>query len=253
MKERINKKYRAANICSIALWICLWQLAAVAIDNELFLPSPVRVWETLYKELLFREELWSSILTSFLHIVEGFLLGSVAGICLAVAAFLKKWIRVLLWVPIRLMKTVPVASFVILTLLWVKASELSVVIPFLMVLPTLYVYTLNGMEQIDEKLVEMTRVFGVSRWKSLRYLYIPQILPHVSAAASLAIGMAWKAGIAAEIIGLAQGTIGNRVYQSKLYLNTPELFAWTIIIVVLSILCEGVIGACMRLIKKLLV
>lgn len=231
---------------SVVLWICIWHMAGVLIDNELFLPSPGRVWEVLYKELLRQEDFRISIMTSLVHIGKGFLLGCLAGIILAIFSSFSEIIRILLWFPMKLIKTIPVASFVILILLWVNASELSTVIPFLMVLPTLYIHTLTGIEQMDTKLLEMTQVFGISRFKKLWYLYLPQILPYISSATSLAIGMAWKSGIAAEIIGLAQGTIGNRLYQSKIYLNTPELFAWTIVIVILSIVCEWLLHGLMQ-------
>ena len=136
--------------------------------------------------------------------------------------------RILLWFPIKVIKAVPVASFVILTLLWMDASELSIFIPFLMVLPILYLHTFTALMQMDRKL-------AVSPADRLFFVYLPQVLPAVLSACSLASGMAWKSGIAAEIIGLSRNSIGNRLYQAKIYLLTPELFAWTIVIILLSI------------------
>lgn len=240
-------------VVSILFWICIWQVTAMIINNELFLPYPENVCKILYKELLWKKDFCISIMTSLLHIVKGFMIGCITGIVFALFSYFIEVVRILLWFPIKLIKTVPVASFVILTLLWVNVSELSTFISFIMTMPILYVNTLNGIECMDTQLMEMTQVFNVSQIKKIRYLYIPQILPYISSAASLAISMSWKSGIAAEIIGLVQGTIGNRLYQSKIYLDIPELFAWTIVIIILSVLCEwiikGIMNICIKIVR----
>lgn len=226
---------------SIAFWLFLWQQASFLIDRDLFLPSPARVLNVLFSELIYQKSFWTNIASSLAHIGEGFLLGTALGILLAVFSYCFKAIKILLWFPIKVIKSVPVASFVILSLLWLRSENLSVFIPFLMVLPTLYVNTLTGLEKTDRKLLEMAALFRLSRFKKVLHIYIPHILPYILSACSLAVGMAWKSGIAAEIIGLAGNSIGNQLYQAKLYLLTPELFAWTIVIVILSILCEQLI------------
>lgn len=235
----------AQKICfhalSIAFWILLWQLASVLIDRELFLPTPAKVCEVFFTELIYEESFRASIAVSLVHIGEGFLLGTILGITLAVLSHCAAAVRVLLWFPMKVIKSVPVASFVILSLLWMRSEHLSVFIPFLMVLPILYINTMAGLEKIDLKLLDMATLFKLSFSQKVLHIYIPQILPHILSACSLAVGMAWKSGIAAEIIGLAGNSIGNQLYQAKLYLMTPELFAWTIVIVALSMVCEHLI------------
>ena len=235
---------------SIAFWLFLWQLASVLIDRELFLPSPVSVLKALFSDLIYQKSFWTNIAASLSHIIAGFLLGSVLGILLAVFSYCYKAAKVLLWFPMKVIKSVPVASFVILSLLWLRSENLSVFIPFLMVLPTLYVNTLTGLEKTDKKLLEMAALFKLSHIKKALHIYLPHLLPYILSACSLAVGMAWKSGIAAEIIGLAGNSIGNQLYQAKLYLMTPELFAWTIVIVILSILCEQFMHGLARLLTN---
>ena len=236
---------------SVAFWLFLWQLASVLVGRELFLPSPVRVIKVLFSELIYQKSFWTSTAASLIHIGEGFLLGTALGILLAVFSYCFKAAKVLLWFPMKVIKSVPVASFVILSLLWLRSENLSVFIPFLMVLPTLYVNTMTGLEKTDKKLLEMAALFKLSHLKKALHIYLPHILSYILSACSLAIGMAWKSGIAAEIIGLAGNSIGNQLYQAKLYLMTPELFAWTIVIVFLSILCEQLIHGLALLLTKL--
>ncbi len=248
--NRANRKLHIAfqYLLTVIFWILVWQIASLALAKELLLPSPLKTITVLCRELIPSEAFRLSIGNSLLHIGLGFLLGSLTGILLAMLSGLHDYMRILCWFPIKLMQSIPVASFVILVLLWIPASGLSTVISFLMVLPIIYTHTLTGIRQLDIQLSEAAVLFRVPIWKRILYIYIPQLLPHVCSACTLAVSMAWKSGIAAEIIGLTRHSIGNQLYQAKIYLLTPELFAWTIVIVLLSIACEWLI----RLIAKFL-
>ncbi len=253
---RANKKKQnnlikvASYIVSIVIWIIIWHIAAKVIDNTIFLPEPTKVLEVLVNDLLPAEEFRASLLASILHIGKGFLIGAVAGILCAILSSLCEVIKTFLWFPIKVIKSVPVASFVILSLLWFDAEQLAVVISAMVVLPTMYINTLTGIQQTNEKLIDMAKVFRVSLKNRIVSIYVPSVIPFVLSASSLAVGMAWKAGIAAEIIGLAKNSIGNELYKAKLYFMIPELFAWTIVIVVLSILCEFIIKLLIKCIER---
>ena len=252
MKNNTDNKYykyifRAA---SVLIWLIIWHLTAGVIDKEIFLPAPERVMEVLCKTLLADSHFWTSVTSSLYHIGLGFFAGAACGIILAVLSYFCSFIRAFLWFPIKVLKSVPVASFVILVLLWADSEDLSVIIPAVVVLPTLYINTMTGFEQTDKKLIEMATLFRASSIKKCEYIYIPSLLPYILSAASLAIGMAWKSGVAAEIIGLSKNSIGNELYKAKLYLMTPELFAWTIVIVLLSIFCETIIKLTLKFIER---
>ncbi len=137
-------------------------------------------------------------------------------------------------------KLLEMADVVILVLIWIPSKNLSVIISFLMVFPIIYTNVLEGQKQMDEKLLEMADVFSLSRFVRIRYIYLSQILPYFRAGCSVALGLCWKAGVAAEVIGIPDYSIGEQLYQAKVYLNTPDLFAWTVVIVILSVLFESV-------------
>lgn len=229
------------HLLSIIIWIGLWQIAAVSLDKEIFLPAPAKVLRVLFTELIFSENFRISIGTSLFHIGMGFLFGALGGIALAMLSFRSEIIRIFLAFPMKVVQSAPVASVVILILLWIPAYKLSIVIPLLMVLPALYIHTLAGLDQTDAGLLEMAQVFHVSKWKKLIHIYLPCVAPYLISACRMASGMAWKSGIAAEIIGLAKGTIGHELYQVKIYLETPELFAWIIVVTGLCAAFEALI------------
>lgn len=107
-----------------------------------------------------------------------------------------------------------------------------------MVLPVVYSNVLQGIKTTDMKLLEMAKVFRVTPVKKALYIYLPHLKPYILSACSVSLGLSWKAGIAAEVIGIPTGSIGEKLYQAKVYLSTPDLFAWTVVIIVISILFE---------------
>ena len=135
---------------------------------------------------------------------------------------------------VAVVKAVPVASFIILALVWLPSRGLAFFISALMVFPPVYLNVLEGIKRTDASLLEMARVFRVPFSRTLRGIYLPQVLPYFRAAVSVALGLCWKAGTAAEVIALSGGTIGERLYTAKVYFETPDLFAWTAVIVLLS-------------------
>ena len=152
-------------------------------------------------------------------------------------------------------KSIPVASFVILALVWIRTENLSVFISFLMVLPIIYTNTLSGLVATDRELLEMAKVFRISRLKKALYIYSPLVMPFFLSGASIGIAFCWKSGIAAEVIGLPGNSIGENLYRSKILLDTAGLFAWTITMIIISVIYEktiiGIIKAVSRKIERI--
>lgn len=220
-----------------AFWLILWQLAAMALGQEILLASPTAVLYRL-SQLALHREFWSAVLFSFSRITLGFLLACAAGTLLAGLSARFPLVKELAAPLMGAVKSTPVASFIILVLIWVPSRSLSVVISFLMVTPILYSNVLEGCGRMDRKLSQMADVFQVSFPRQLRYLYLPQLTPFFRSACASGLGLCWKAGVAAEVIGLPDGSMGERLYEAKIYLETPDLFAWTLTIILVSRLFE---------------
>ena len=228
---------KAGKLLAVIFALCLWQLAAMTIDSKILLVSPVEVavrlttiWQT--------EGFWTSIWFSFYHIAGGFFLALFLGIVLAALAGRFRRIETLLWPFLVTIKTVPVASFVVICLIWLSAENLSVFISFLIVLPVVYGNVLEGIKSEDKLMLEVGTVFRMPLLRRLLYIHLPQLKPFIMSACATALGMAWKAGVAAEIIGTPDGSIGKQLFYSKIYLDTDDLLCWTVIIVIVSVLFE---------------
>ena len=172
------------------------------------------------------------------RVLGGFFLAAAAGILAAGLSAKFERIREFFAPAVMVVKAVPVASFIILVLIWVPSRNLSVVISFLMVFPILYTNVLDGILSTDPKLLEMADVFALPHAVRIRYIYVSQVLPFFRTGCSIGLGLCWKAGVAAEVIGIPDGSIGEKLYNAKVYLNTPDLFAWTVVIVLISLLFE---------------
>lgn len=228
---------KAGKLLAVIFALCLWQLAAMTIDSKILLVSPVEVavrlttiWQT--------EGFWTSIWFSFYHIAGGFFLALFLGIVLAALAGRFRLIETLLWPFLVTIKTVPVASFVVICLIWLSAEKLSVFISFLIVLPVVYGNVLEGIKSEDKLMLEVGTVFRMPLLRRLLYIHLPQLKPFIMSACATALGMAWKAGVAAEIIGTPDGSIGKQLFYSKIYLDTDDLLCWTVLIVIVSVLFE---------------
>ena len=210
----------------------------MALGNDLLLVTPIAVARRLC-ELIVTADFWATLGFTFSRISLGFLLAlALAGILAALSAAVP-FIETLLRPYVAAIQSVPVASFIILALVWLESRRLPLFIAALMAFPVVYRNVLEGIRGTSRELLEMARVFRIPLSRRLRGVDLPQVLPYFRAAADTALGLSWKAGTAAEVIGLCSGTIGERLYTAKVYFQTADLFAWTAVIVLLSVLFEG--------------
>lgn len=236
-KAPVSAIQKKARLFAVLFWLILWQLAASAVALPLLLPTPLAVGGRL-ASLAVTAPFWRSIGYSLLRILGGFSGGLVCGALLAALAFALPWVKAVVDLPMAVIKTAPVASFIILALVWISGSHLSLFISFLMVLPLVYGNILQGLQSADPQLLEMAQVFRFSVFQVWRSIYLPAALPSFYAALKTALGFAWKSGIAGEVLAIPSGALGTQLYQAKVALETTDLFAWTAVIILLSMLLE---------------
>ena len=227
-----NKGFRRTLAVLISLTV--WQISAMIVNMDFLFPTPISVICRLFT-MWSEEGFFLAISNSFIKIVLGFSLGLTLGLILALVAARFSIVEDLLWPFMITVKSVPVASFIVLALMWLTSKELSTFISFLMALPIIYTNILSGIQNSNREMDKMATVFNMPIGRRILYIWMPRIKPFMISACSIAIGLSWKAGIAAELIGIPYNSLGEMLYYSKLYFNTLDLFAWTIIIVLISI------------------
>lgn len=248
MKHSIIKSNRK-KIYYILFWIVLWQIFSMIIHQDLLFASPISVIKT-FTQLIQKKEFYFSIAITLIKIGAGFFIGFLLGILFGITAFFFTPVKEFLAPLISLMKSIPIASFIILVLVWMSSKQLSIFISFFVVFPTIYIGVLEGFSSTRIELLEMAYVYRMKWTRKVRYLYLPDSFPMLISASKIALGMCWKAGIAAEIIGTPKYSIGAQLYMAKIYLSTSELFAWTLVLILLSILFEKIVLKMLLFAKK---
>lgn len=246
MPNRPGRKQKLiGRLLIAAIYLLIWQAASIAVGSPLLLPSPAATL-TRFCELLVQAESWRAVGLSMARIMGGYACGVICGALLG--AFTARFrLADALLSPLRgVVKATPVTSFILLALLWLTSGMVPLFIAFLMVLPIVWANTLEALLHIDGQLVEMARMFRFGRMKTLTKVYAPGVLPQLLAACTTALGFAWKSGVAAEIIALPKRSIGYRLYEAKLSIETVDLFAWTLLVVLLSMLLEAALVRALR-------
>ena len=248
--KRPNKILRV--VIPLAFWLGVWQLGALFMDwrtaghGALLLPGPLEVAARLWA-LMGERAFWQAAGMSLGRIFAGFLLGAALGTLAAAATAAWAPAEWVLSPAVKVVRAVPVASFIVLVLLWAPAAGwVPAIVAALMVLPVLWGNVTRGVAETDPALLELARVYRFGRGKTLGLIYIPSVLPYFASGCATALGLAWKAGVAAEVLCLPRLAIGTRLYRAKITLETPDLFAWTVTVVVLSFLLERALGALLR-------
>ena len=237
MLRRLGK-----NLIVLAFWLCLWALAAYLVDRELLLPGPLAVLRRV-AQLACTGEFWRTALMTLGRILLGAAAGVVLGAVLAVLTCRFSLMETLLSPLLTVIRSTPVASFILLVLIWVGRDTVPSVIVVLMVTPVVWANTAAGIRSADPLLLEMARFYRFGTRRTAVRVYIPAVLPHFLSACQTSLGLAWKAGVAAEVLTVPLLSIGKRLYESKLYLETLDLFAWTVVVVLLSLVIERLLTA----------
>lgn len=222
---------------AIVLWLGVWQVTSWLMAQPIILPGPFEVLRAC-AELIPQPVFWAAVGFSALRIMGGLVLAYALALPAALFAHRVAAVRALFAPPLQAVKATPIACLVVLLLLWLGSANVSFAAVLLMALPNLYFTTLEALTQQDVRMVELFDVHGVHGVRRALALTWQQVLPYVRAASVNVVGMAWKAGVAAELIGAPLGSIGERVYQSKLLLETAGILAWTLAIIALSMVCE---------------
>lgn len=245
----LNKKKLLLTIGGVVFWLIVWHAAAVIINKPIILVTP---WAAIKRliELAGQEDFVRTVLNSSLRIIGGNMMGFAAGIILAALSCRFGATNAVISPLMTAIKSVPVASFIIFALFWMKSRDLSIFITFLIVLPVIYGAVKEGIESTPAELKEAAKIFRFGALKKVRYLYFPAIMPFLTAACKTAAGLAFKSGAAAEVIGQPDFTLGDKLFRSKIYLETADLFAWTAVIIIVSELFERLSVAVLRSIYR---
>ncbi|APM39671.1 ABC transporter permease [Clostridium kluyveri] len=240
MKTSITAETKIIKKIGILIfWILIWHVCSVFINEELLLPSPFQVLKSLVL-LMGKFYFWKSVLSSVIRVIIGILLSVIIGIVLGLTAGLNKFVEELLEPVVITVKATPVISIIIIALVWFNSSNVVIFTAILICFPIVYTNVLQGIKSIDKSLIQMANVFKVKRKYVLKDIYLPSIKNYIVSGILMCMGIGWKVSVASEVLSIPRYSIGLNLLSAKTTLETAELFAWTIVVVILSFMFEKV-------------
>lgn len=233
----------------VLFWFVIWEVASLLINKPLLFPSPIDVFIKLF-ELSATKTFWENTLLSLGRVSLGIVIAIVLGALLALLSSFSKLLYEVLYPLVTVVKSTPVASFIILVWIFIGNSATPIVISALMVFPIVYANVYQGIKSVDKNMIEVCKIYNISGKKIISSLYLPSVLPYFTSALLSSIGLGWKAGIAAEVLCTPMKSIGRAIFDSKTYIEYVDLFAWTLTVIILSLALEFALTKLIKLALK---
>lgn len=227
----------AKNLLVVLFWAAVWHILALSLNNPLLLPTPLQVLERL-GTLASTAAFWKTTLISLGRMLLGITSGILLGVVLAILSTKISLVHTVISPLITAIQASPVASFSVLVLIWIDRDYVPVLICCLMVFPVVWSNVCTGIRGIDPQLLEVAKAYRLPRGRIFRRITVPSVMPHFRTGCSNALGLGWKAGVAAEVLTVPKNSIGKMISEAKLYLETTDLFAWTLAVIVLSLVLQ---------------
>lgn len=238
-----SKSIRGVVLC---IWLGVWQLSYHIVGQEVLIPSPFHTFQTLLK-MMQQQSFYLHILYTLERVFLGIITSLGIGSITAIGSFYWKTLQIFLQPAITVMKATPVMAIIILALLWFRSGQVPIFVCFLMCYPIIYTNILSGLSHMDTSLIEMSQVYRVPFKTRMKSCYLPQLKTYLLAALDISMGIAFKVVIAAEVLSIPKYAIGYQLLDAKIYLETQEVFAWIVVMVLLSQFC---ISSLHRVISK---
>ncbi len=239
-----------------AFWLALWAVVAIILEYnfgemraESIFPSPFVVCKNWFI-MLTESKFYQAVFSSLLRITIGFVVGTVIGVAMAISMHNTRVCHAFFSPILLMICATPVASFILIVRIWLERGHIPSFIAALMVLPLVCINTKTALTELDPNIKEMTKIYHISFWKRLRYFYVPSVLPYFSASAVTSFGLAWKAGIAAEVLFPPANSLGRAMQDAKAYLETADLFAYTFTVILCSFACEKLLALLLSLLSR---
>lgn len=233
----------------VLIWLVIWQVLALIVNNSVLLAGPLETVRALIY-LGSTSSFYISVGVTIGKVLAGFLTGFVLGTVLAVLSYRFKTVKEFLSPFVMVIKSIPIVSFIIIALIWAGSSNSSIIVSAIVTFPIFYKNILEGLLATDPKMTDLAKVFQMKPARKIKYIFLPSLAPHIKSSVSLAIGMAFRGGITAEVVGQPLRTIGNGLYKAKVNLATSEMLAWTLVAVLAAFVIERIFAFIVKKVLK---
>lgn len=237
-----RNRYILISAAAVLVLLGIWEICARAVGVEIILPTFTSVC-TAFGLLFTRAEFYISVGFTLLRCLVGYVIGFGLGVLLGLLAGRNRAVAAALTPIVTVMRTVPVVAIALVLTIWIGSSVLPSVVGIMLVFPIIYGEIKTAAENVGKEYDDALADLGAGFWTSLRTVYLPMVLPHALSGISTTFGMNIKAVISAEVLAYTVHSIGYQIYFSKANFleETPTLFAWIMVAVLLSVIFEALL------------
>ncbi|HBH12779.1 MAG: putative ABC transporter, permease component [Clostridiales bacterium 38_11] len=234
---RVSISSNRNRLIGITIILVFWQVLFMFISKDIYLPSPLNVIRS-FVQITTDKDFFSILSTTTLRVLLSFAISTFIGVLTGLVCGLNKTIYEIFEPMIVLIRSTPVISIIIIALIWFRSDYAPIFTGFLMCFPVIWSNVVQGIKSTDQHLIEMSKIYKVMPVQIIRTIYIPSAKPFIAAGLTTSLGLAWKVIAAAEVLSLPKYGIGSKLHDSKIYLESDKLLAWTLLIIIISYLFE---------------
>lgn len=228
-------------VLGLGVFLLLWFVISKIINLELILPTPYNTIKSLFS-LLIHNEFWVAVSNTLTNSLISYGCSLLAAFLFAILGYIIFNIQKILNPIISVLRSIPTMAIILLLLIWFNSNIAPMIISALVIFPLLYSSFNNALKQVSVELIDMSNYYNVPKFRQIIYLYVPSMMPTTLSAIQSTISLNLKVLIAAEVLAATKDSIGRMMQTAKLYLDTAELIAWTVVAIVLGALLESIIA-----------
>lgn len=237
------------SVLAVALMWIAWLVAFFAAGNDLVIPSVMETFSSMGR-LFLQATFWRAFGATLIRTLVSFLLALFPALALALLSDSFSWIRSLLYAIVAVLRTVPTMAVILIFLIWTTPKVAPVLVTWLVSFPMLYAEFLSALDGVGEEYREMAAAYRISRLKQVFSVYLPLSAPVALGGVGAQLSLALKVMVSAEILSKTYQSVGGMMSEAKMYFEVPELFALTILVVLLGMLLEGVCSLAKRFLVR---
>lgn len=227
-------------LIGVAIFVLIWYIIALITDIEMILPTPGRTIKELWL-LLQSKKFWLAVGGTSLRAIAGFLVALGVAAVLSVISYLCPPVGKIFAPIVVIARAVPTMSIILLAIIWLSAKTVPLLVSFLLVFPVLYGSFSSALNDVDKRLIDISKAFEVPLLRKIFKMYLPYVAPSALDAIRSGISLSIKVTIAGEVLAQTSSSMGINMQISRAYLDTPALLAWTIVAILLGYFAESIV------------
>ena len=224
---------------TILILIILWQSMALLVDREILIPLPSHVFTQMFNDLS-DPSFYYTVFTTLFRVIKGLALAVSIALIMGVTGGLYPKVADYFSVINDIIKSIPNISYIIIILIWLGSESSVIIVSFFILFPTFYANVLLAMNSLSKDLQDVMKVYPESSYHKLIKVYLPQIYPYLLSALRVGFGLGFKVSVMAEILTQVQIGVGKQLSFDRNMLDMTGIFAWTIWIIIISLLVENI-------------